>query len=188
MLNESPKPVAHAPRATAAVAAKPDRPTCHGSVKAITYYRRVYRASREAMSRPGPVPRVWYRGCNTVRRLALEWRDKADMARVELIDWRQRQYAWEDWLPDGWYRVGSCETGYGGPPNWHHRNSRYEGAFGFAVTTWDRYAGEAQRRYGDGPYPSSAADATPRQQYNVALTVYHHFGLSGWGCRGAYYG
>lgn len=140
------------------------------------------------MGQPGPVPRVWYRGCSTLRRRAVEWRDQADVARIELIEWRHRQYAWQDWLPDGWYRVGSCETGYGGAPNWRHRNSSYEGAFGFAVDTWDSYVGEALRRFGDGPYPASAADATPRQQYNVALIVYSHFGLSGWGCRGAYYG
>lgn len=161
-----------------------DRPALN---RAITFYRQHYRVHREAMWQDGPVPRVWYRDCIALKRRAEQWRDRADVARIELVEWRVYHYRWEDWLPRGWYRVGSCETGYGGPPNWRHRNSSYEGAFGFAVSTWDGYKGEAERRFGDGPYPASAADATPRQQWNVALVVYSHFGLSGWGCRGAYY-
>lgn len=159
-------------------------PGCADGIRAITYYRRAYRASRAAMWLPGPVPRVWYHDCDVVRRRAVAWRERADVARIELTEWRAHQYAWQDWLPDGWVRVGRCETQL----NWRHRNSSYEGAFGFAVGTWDGYVGEALARFGDGPYPSSAADATPRQQYNVALVVYSHFGLSGWGCRGYYYG
>lgn len=171
-----------APRAT--TAARPDPPTCAGAVKGITYYRQAYRRHREAMWLPGPVPRVWYRDCDVVRRRAAEWRDRANVARIELTKWRVHHYAWQDWLPGGWVGIARCETQL----NWQHRNSSYEGAFGFAVSTWDGYVGEALARYGDGPYPASAADATPRQQYNVALIVYGHFGLSGWGCRGAYYG
>lgn len=165
-------------------AAYHSEPGCLSSVKAITYYRRAYASSREQMSLEGPVSRVWYQDCEVLRRRAVEWRAKAGDARRSFVAWHRRQYAWRLWLPRGWYNVGSCETGYGGPPNWAHRNSSYEGAFGFAVSTWDRYKLEAPQR--DGPYPGSAADATPRQQLNVALVVYGHFGLSGWGCRGAW--
>ena len=162
-------------------------PGCLGSVKAITYYRRSYSASRARRGLACAVPRVWYQSCPVVKRRAVEWRSKAGQARQAYVAWHERQYDWRSWLPRGWYNVGSCETGYGGPLNWRHRNSSYEGAFGFAVSTWDGYKAEAEATYGDGPYPASAADATPRQQYNVALVVHSHFGLSGWGCRGAYY-
>lgn len=87
-----------------------------------------------------------------------------------------RQWNYRAWLPAHWYRVGSCETGYGGPPNWRHSNSSYQGAFGFATSSWDGYKLPG--------YPAEAWQATPWQQYQVALQIYNRFGMSGWGCKG----
>lgn len=88
----------------------------------------------------------------------------------------KRQWNWQAWLPAHWYRVGSCETGYGGPPNWRHSNSSYQGAFGFATSSWDQFKLPG--------YPDEAWQATPWQQYQVALAIYNRYGMSGWGCKG----
>lgn len=168
---------------------KPDPPPvgCLDAQRGIRFYRAAYTQHRERMGLPGAPARGWY-DCAATRRRAAMWQHRAAEARDQLHAWIRHHWAWTQWLPRSWYRLGSCETGYGGPPNWQHRNSAYEGAFGFAVSTWDGYKREALARFGDGPYPESAADATPRQQWNVALIVYGHFGMSGWGCRGAFYG
>jgi hypothetical protein len=160
-------------------------PGCADGIKAITYYRRAYRASREAMWQPGPVPRVWYHDCDVVRRRAVAWREKAEVARTELTEWRVYQYRWQDWMPDGWVRIGICESGHN-PPNWQHDSGSYQGAFGFAPSSWDGFKGAADADA--GPYPEDANQATPRQQYEVALAIYRRYGLTGWGCRGHYYG
>lgn len=134
------------------------------------------------MWQDGPVPRVWYKGCDVLERRAIEWRERAGAARLEYDRWHAYHYDWRSWLSAHWYSVGSCETGYGGPPNWRHSNSQYQGAFGFAISSWDGYVGEADPKA--GPYPSEAWMATPRQQLEVALAIYRHFGMSGWGCKG----
>jgi hypothetical protein len=88
------------------------------------------------------------------------------------------QYKWWVWLPDKWQRIGACETGYGKRPgNWKHHNSSYQGAFGFATQSWDQFKPNG--------YPEDADQATPWQQYVVALRIYHRYGLTGWGCRNA---
>lgn len=93
-------------------------------------------------------------------------------------------YNWQQWLPDKWQRIVACETGYGKRPgNWRHANSSFQGAFGFATSSWDAFVPRADPKA--GPYPSEAYLATPRQQYEVALAIYRMYGLSGWGCRGA---
>lgn len=93
-------------------------------------------------------------------------------------------YSWQTWLPAKWQRVGACETGYGKRPgNWTWNSGPFQGAFGFAVSSWDAFRGRADPKA--GPYPSEAYLATPRQQYEVALAIYRQYGFSGWGCRGA---
>ena len=91
---------------------------------------------------------------------------------VELARLRYEQ-DWQTWLPDKWRRIGMCETQL----NWQHSNSSYEGAFGFAVGSWDAFKLPG--------YPDAAWQASPWQQYQVALAIYHRYGFSGWGCRGA---
>ncbi len=86
---------------------------------------------------------------------------------------RARQWHWEEWLPDKWRRIGVCETGL----NWQHYNSSYEGAFGFATSSWDAFK--------PAGYPDHASQASPWEQYQVALAIYNRYGFSGWGCRGA---
>jgi hypothetical protein len=98
--------------------------------------------------------------------------------------WERYHFAWWEWLPDKWQRIGACETGYGRRPgNWRHNSGTYQGAFGFYHGSWDAFVPHADRKA--APYPSEAYLATPRQQYEVALAIYRMYGLSGWGCRGA---
>ena len=158
-----------------------DRPKLN---RAITFYRGKYRQHRHSMRAEGPVPRVWYRACDTLERRSVEWRDRANQARLELVEWTNDQWAWQRWLPHKWQRIGACETGYGRRPgNWRHNSGSYQGAFGFAVQSWDSFVPHADPTW--GPYPSEAYEATPRQQYEVALAIYRRYGLSGWGCRNA---
>lgn len=86
---------------------------------------------------------------------------------------RGRQWNWQAWLPDKWRRIGVCETQL----NWQHYNSSYEGAFGFATSSWDAFK--------PAGYPDHASQASPWQQYQVALAIWRRYGFSGWGCRGA---
>lgn len=159
-------------------------PPCTDAQQGITYYRKAYTASREKMGLVGAVPRVWYRDCEVVRRRAGEWMERAKNARLELHAWTQNQWNWARWLPDKWQRIGACETGYGQRPgNWKHNSGSYQGAFGFANQSWDSFVPHADPTW--GPYPSEAYEATPRQQYEVALAIYRRYGLSGWGCRAA---
>ncbi len=86
---------------------------------------------------------------------------------------RARQWNWQAWLPAKWQRIAMCET----QMNWQHYNSSYEGAFGFATSSWDNFKPVG--------YPDHASQASPWQQYQVALAIYRRYGFSGWGCRGA---
>lgn len=163
----------------------PVREHCPHANRLIGRYRRAYTAARERMGLAGAVPRVWY-PCDATRRRASEWRTRARAAADQLAVWRHYQYAWWDWMPRGWQSLGACETGYGHRPgNFRHNSGTYQGSFGFYHGSWDAFVGSADPKA--GPYPSEAYEATPRQQYEVALAIYRRFGLSGWGCRGAFY-
>jgi hypothetical protein len=74
------------------------------------------------------------------------------------------------WLPEGWYRLGVCETGL----NWRMVGSTYSGAFGFYNGTWVAFGGLR--------YASYAGLASPRQQLLIARRVASRVGLSAWGC------
>lgn len=89
------------------------------------------------------------------------------------------QWKWEVWLPEKWQRIGACETGYGKRPGrWDWNSGTYQGAFGFAVSSWDQFKPVAW-------WPSEAYLATPWQQYRTALAIHARYGFSGWGCRNA---
>lgn len=90
-----------------------------------------------------------------------------------LLRERARQWNWQAFLPDKWRRIAVCETGL----NWQHYNSSYEGAFGFATSSWDAFK--------PAGYPDHASQASPWQQYQVALAIWRRYGFSGWGCRNA---
>ncbi len=100
------------------------------------------------------------------------WTLRLNGCRATLAE-RARQWNWQAWLPDKWRRIGQCETQL----NWQHYNSSYEGAFGFATSSWDAFKPQG--------YPDHASQASPWQQYQVALAIYRRYGLSGWGCRNA---
>ena len=97
--------------------------------------------------------------------------------RYQLRTWQARleecrQQNYKAWLPAHWQRVAQCET----QTNWRHSNSSYQGAFGFAISSWDAFKLPG--------YPSEAWQATPWEQYQVALVIYRKYGMSGWGCKG----
>ncbi len=95
---------------------------------------------------------------------------KAAQARKAYLRWSY-EWEWQKWLPQMWKDIIQCET----HSNFQHSNSSYEGAFGFALSSWDGYKLPG--------YPRRAYMATPRQQYNVALAIVRGTGgTSGWGC------
>ncbi len=100
------------------------------------------------------------------------WTNRLSACRAILAR-RAYEWNWQAWLPDKWRRIGVCETQL----NWQHQNSSYEGAFGFATSSWDAFK--------PAGYPDHASQATPWQQYQVALRIYYRYGFSGWGCRNA---
>ncbi len=115
----------------------------------------------------------WKHHSQAFRRAELNrWTLKHKQCQAILAE-RARQWNWQAWLPDKWRRIGICETGL----NWQHQNSSYEGAFGFATQSWDSFKPDG--------YPDHASQASPWQQYVVALNIYRRYGFSGWGCRGA---
>ncbi len=124
------------------------------------------------------------RSCADARYLAELWRKRALAARRAYERWLAYHYDWRSWLSEKWQRVGACETGYGRRPgDWRWNSGTYQGAFGFYFGSWDAFVPFADPRA--GPYPSEAYDATPRQQYEVALAIWRRYGFSGWGCRSA---
>ena len=147
---------------------------CPGAREGLRYYRAAYTWQRSRMRLPGAVPYVRY-GCVATRRRAAEWRERARAARLEAHRWL---YDWRSWLPRNWYLVGSCETGYGGPPNWHHQNSSFVSAFGISVREYDANARHMGARPWDWKNPPP-----PRHQYLAALGHYARFG-DGWTCPG----
>lgn len=154
--------------------------SCDDAKRAVTYYRHAYAAHRAVQRLSGPVPRVWYRDCDAVRRRAADWRDRAKAERERAAAWWEYHFDWPAWLPRNWYLVGSCETGYGGDPNFAHSVPGFVSAFGITRTN---YAIDA--RWAGGPQWSDDPEKrpTPRQQYQAALAHYEHHG-DGWGCPG----
>lgn len=156
---------------------------CRSARKAIRFYSRRVDEWRAKMG-AGAAARLVNRQASCPRYLAHVWQRKARGARLTYERWFEYHFRWQIWLPDKWQRIGACETGYGKRPgNWRHSNSSYEGAFGFALSSWDAFVPRADPKA--GPYPANAYLATPRQQYEVALAIQRMYGLSGWGCRNA---
>jgi hypothetical protein len=78
------------------------------------------------------------------------------------------------WMPKIWFAIASCEQPYGKGAQWDAYSAGYEGAFGFAHSSWDAFKLPG--------YPDSANLASTWQQYQVALAIYRRYGFSGWGC------
>jgi hypothetical protein len=169
------------------------KPRCKSARLALVYYRtntwkwqtkRTFSwQSDRRLAGPGPLARG--RSCEFVRRGVDVWRARAREARIRYEKWFDYHYNWRKWLPSVWYRIGSCETGYGGDPNWRHLNGEFEGAFGNrgpgrSTGAWLGHVGRADPKA--GPYPAYAHMATPRQQYEHALVLYSLYGWSPWGC------
>lgn len=90
------------------------------------------------------------------------------------------QWKYRVWMPQHWQNLAACESG-SNPPNWRHNSGTYEGAFGFYHGSWDAFR--------PARYPSSASQATPWQQWQVALRIAARYGIaSPWGCwRGSHH-
>ena len=166
----------------AAVAPRVSAPEkCPDAKRAVRYYRAQaaeWRHKMGAGSHQGPLTSGKpVASCPRIRYLAQRWKRKAYLARKAYLRWHYH-YAWWDWMPDKWQRVGACETGYGKRPGRFDWNSgTYQGFAGFYFGTWDAYKPRGA--------PSEAYLATPRQQYQCALNVYAAHGYGAWGCGGA---
>lgn len=169
------------------------QPRCKPARVALVYYRaRTWEwqekktfAWQDGPRLAGPGPRASGHSCDFVRSGVSEWRARARNAREKYERWWAYHYDWRAWLPAEWYSIGSCETGYGGPPNWSHSNSEFEGAFGLRGPGLETGAWLAHVERADpkaGPYPFYASDATPRQQYEHALVLHALYGWDPWGC------
>jgi len=173
--------IAHTASAFRLTSSAPE--SCKPAARAIRFYSA---RTHEWQDKRGGrhADRIKWPTCSWARYAAREWHARAEAARESYERWHAYHWDWQSWLPDKWQRIGACETGYGQRPgNWRHSNSSYEGAFGFAVSSWDSFKYRADPRA--GPYPADAWQATPRQQYEVALAIERMYGLSGWGCRNA---
>jgi len=90
-------------------------------------------------------------------------------------------YAWSDWLPDKYARVGACETGYGKRPgSWTWDSGTYVSAFGIYRAGYNQFARILGLPAWDDP-----GHRTPREQYLVAQYIQRRFGWGAWGCGGA---
>jgi len=90
-------------------------------------------------------------------------------------------YAWSDWLPDKYARVGACETGYGKRPgSWTWDSGTYVSAFGIYRAGYNQFARILGLPAWDDP-----GRRTPREQYLVAQYIQRRFGWSAWGCGNA---
>lgn len=166
---------------------RPRAMQCPDARRAVRFYQRRYAEWRAKMgaAAPGEMRAARDHAAGRCPRyLARVWRAKARAARSAYGRWHHYHYAWREWLPDKWQRIGACETGYGRRPgDWRWDSGTYQGAFGFYRGSWDAFTPHADPKA--GPYPSEAYLATPRQQYEVALAIWRRYGLSGWGCRDA---
>ncbi len=159
-------------------------PNCAVPYRAVVFYRKKTAQHRSTLNVSGIPPLEQNPSCKRLKERARYWRTTAAVTGRVVKRRHEYHHNWQSWLPAKWQRIGACETGYGRiPGNWRHSNSAYEGAFGFAKSSWDGFKGQASSKA--GPYPADAWQATPRQQYEVALAIYRRYGLSGWGCRGA---
>lgn len=157
---------------------------CATAWKAVRYYRAKTAEHRQALGASALPPVEQNASCRRLRERARYWQNTAKATRVAVDRYRAYHYDWPSWLPDKWQRVGACETGYGKRPGrWDWNSGTYQGAFGFYHGSWDAFVSRADPKA--GPYPSEAYEATPRQQYEVALAIWRAYGFSGWGCRGA---
>jgi hypothetical protein len=167
----APKPVG----VPALTVAAPEK--CRSARAGVAYYRALTWQRQDARGgeRADRTPVARGRSCHWARYVVGVWAARAHDARIALEKWRYL-FDWRSWLPRNWYELGSCETGYGGDPNWEHRNSSYTSAFGISVREYD-----ADAAYKGAP-PWNVRH-TPRDQYLAALGHLERFG-DGWGCPG----
>lgn len=160
------------------------RAACGEAWQAVRFYRGKTAQHRATLGASSLPPVENNASCKRLRERAQYWQATARAHAQQVARWRAYHYDWPAWLPDKWQRVGACETGYGKRPGrWDWNSGIYQGAFGFYHGSWDAFVSRADPKA--GPYPSEAYEATPRQQYEVALAIWRAYGFSGWGCRGA---
>lgn len=159
---------------TAAVAAAPAK--CPSARRAVKFYARRLRVWRAKVGAPKPAIHVQSR---CPRYLASVLRRQAAIARKTYYLWRWHHFAWWDWLPEKYARVGACETGYGKRPgSWTWDSGTYISAFGIYRPAYAQFA----RAIG---VPQWEERHTPRDQYKVASAIQGRYGWGAWGCGGA---
>ncbi|MES2360110.1 MAG: hypothetical protein V4529_17345 [Gemmatimonadota bacterium] len=106
------------------------------------------------------------------------WQHRLTACRA-VLKRRAYEWAWKEWLPDNWAKLGACETGYGQRPgNWFHHNALYVSAFGISRREYD-----ADAAYFGAPPWNDTKPPSPYNQYLAAKGHYARFG-DGWGCPG----
>lgn len=152
---------------------------CRSARRAVVHYRALTWLRQDARDgeHADRTPIVRGKSCHWARYAVKTWVARAAMARKTLAKWLY-DYAWWIWLPKKWQRVFHCETPTDGHYiNWQHNSGTYEGGPGFYYGTWDAYKPAGA--------PHAAYLATPREQYQAALSVHAEHGYRAWGCGGA---
>jgi hypothetical protein len=100
------------------------------------------------------------------------WQERWDRIEKQLKEWEETYGNIPAW--DALWRIAVCETGgiNGGAPLWTHSNSSFQGALGFAISTWDQFA--------PAHFPDEAYLASPEQQMFVGQVLVNRYGFSPW--------
>ena len=157
---------------------------CPSIQRALAFYTARYVHWSEL--RAGAPKLADHRGSKCPRYLLKVRRAKAAAAHQAWNRYFTYHWAWSEWLPSKWQRIGACETGYGRRPgSWTWDSGRYVSAFGIYREGYTHFAHEIGQLGWDETRTLLRRYPTPREQYNVALRIYYHYGFSGWGCRNA---
>lgn len=167
------------------VAAKPQQ-SCKPAQRAIRFYKqRTHDWQRLRLSQR-LADRIPWPTCHMARRAANEWHARAEAARDSYERWHAYHYDWAAWMPHDWQRRSRCELGYDlQPRSWTSNVTNHVGRFhGFVnfyyPSSWDSYKVRADPR-SEAWRAEDAINATPRQQYEVALVIWREVGPSAWG-------
>jgi len=152
---------------------------CPSIQRALAFYTARYVHWSEL--RAGAPKLADHRGSKCPRYLLKVRQRKAVAAHRAWNRYFRYHYAWSEWLPDKYARVGACETGYGRRPgSWTWDSGTYVSAFGIYRAGYNQFARILGLPTWDDP-----GHRTPREQYLVAQYIQHRFGWSAWGCGGA---
>ena len=146
---------------------------CPGVRKALRFYTGRW---QHWLSLRGQAERPLARGVGCPRYLLKVRKAKAVAAHRAWNRYFIYHWAWSEWLPDKYARVGACETGYGKRPgSWSWDSGTYISAFGIYRPAYAQFASAIG-------VPQWHIRHTPRDQYRVAAAIQARFGWGAWGC------